>query len=189
MESKLKRKKLFVFIRNFLIILLVAWSLITSFYLIFQEVIPVTRTHFWNYKTFNMWADFTVYPKELPTSADNLKYYYYEGFFADKSGYHVTYSREDYEMMKEERLSVFNPNFPWEVYCYNGGEKLYLDCETMKEKGIDFINLLLPEGTDVGQYYFLAYDLYEDDQVYSYEGIFCNDATYEMIEFSCQCPN
>ncbi|MDE7270898.1 MAG: hypothetical protein K2N81_10550 [Acetatifactor sp.] len=169
-------------------IFLICWA-IGTFYIIFEEVVPVTRTYFWNYQAFRKRADFTTYPKELPASAHNMKYYYYEGFLADKSGYHVSYFREDYELMREKRLESYNPDFPWEVYCYNGGEKLYLDCEKMKEKRIDFLDILMPEETDISQYYLLAYDLFEDDQVYSYAGIFCNDETCEMIEFSCRCPN
>ncbi|MDE6014176.1 MAG: hypothetical protein K2H41_00550 [Acetatifactor sp.] len=187
MEDKLKRKKLFAIIKSVLLILLVVWSLGTFFYLMLQDVIPVTRTHFWNYKIFNMWTDFTAYPKELPESAHNIKYYYYEGFLADKNGYRVSYSQEDYEVMKANRLSVYDTNYP--KYCYDGGAKIYLDREYMKQRRIDFFDKLLPEEQDDGQYYFLVDSLYEDQELYSYACVLCNDETCEMIEISYHGPN
>ena len=81
-------------------IFFICWA-IGEIYILLQEVVPVTRTHFMNYQSFDKRADFTTYPNELPSSAHGLKYYYYEGFLADKSGYHVSYSQEDYELMKK----------------------------------------------------------------------------------------
>lgn len=187
MESKLKRKKLFRFIKNLLLSLLVVWGLFTFFYLMLQDIIPVTRTHFWNYKAFLMWTDFTVYPIELPESAHNIKYYYYEGFLTDKSGCRVSYSQEDYEKMKENRLSAYDTDYP-EKYCYDGKSKIYLDREYMQQRRIDFFDKLLPEEQDDGQYYFLVDRLYEDHQLYSYHCVLCNDVTCEIIEISYHGP-
>lgn len=188
MEDKLKRKKLFAFIKSVLLILLVVWGLVTFFYLMLQDVIPVTRTHFWNYKIFNMWTDFTAYPRELPESAHNIKYYYYEGFLADKNGYRVSYSQEDYEIMKENRLMVYSPLVEL-GYCYDGGTKQYLEREQMQKQRVDFLDILLPEEHDDGQYYYLAYSLCETQELYSYHCVLCNDETCEMIEISYHGPN
>ncbi|MDE6014174.1 MAG: hypothetical protein K2H41_00540 [Acetatifactor sp.] len=157
--------------------------------LVADEIVPRTKTHFWNYQLFNMYTDFTIYPKELPESAYNIKYYYYEGLLADKSGYRVTYSREDYEQMKESRLIAYNPYLPELGYCYDGGVKHYLDRKQMKERRIDFLDKLLPEEQDDEQYYCLAYGLCETQEIYSYHCIFCNDETCEILEISCRCPN
>lgn len=186
MKSALNRKKLFAFILKFLLILLIVWSLGTCFYLLFQDVIPVTRTHFWSFKTFNIWTDFTVYPKELPESAHNIKYYYYEGFWTDKNGYRVSYSQEDYKIMKNNRLSICDTAYP--KYCYDGGPKVYLDREFMKQRRIDFFDRLLPEEQDDGQYYYLVDCLYEDQELYSYQCVLCNDETCDMIEISYHGP-
>ncbi len=170
MENKLKKKKLLRFIKNSLLILLVAWSLFTFFYLMLQDIIPVTRTHFWSFKTFNIWTDFTVYPKELPESAHNIKYYYYEGFWTDKNGYRVSYYTA------------------YPKYCYDGGPKVYLDRKLMIQRRIDFFDRLLPEEQDDGQYYYLVDCLYEDQELYSYQCVLCNDETCEMIEISYHGP-
>ena len=81
-------------------IFLICWA-IGTFYILLKDVMPVTRTHFLNYQSFRKRMIFTTYPKELPISAHDLKYYFYEGFLADKSGYHVSYVQEDYELMKK----------------------------------------------------------------------------------------
>ncbi len=188
MADKLKRKKLFAVIKGVLLILLVVWGLVTFFYLMLQDVIPVTRTHFWNYKIFNMWTDFTAYPRELPESAHNIKYYYYEGFLVDKSGYHVAYSREDYDQMKDNRLINYKYDYP-EIYYYNGDEKRYLNPEKMREWRIDFLDKLLPKEQKDGQYYFLGYYLSEGQEVYAFDCVLCNDETCEMIEISYHGPN
>lgn len=187
MENKLKKKKLLRFIKNSLLILLVVWSLFTFFYLMLQDIIPVTRTHFWNYKTFNMWTDFTAYPRELPESAHNIKYYYYEGFLTDKSGYRVAYSHEDYDKMKENRLINYTSDYP-QIYCYTGQEKQYLKREQLLEWRIDFLNRLLPPEQDDGNYYVLGYHLSESQEVYSFDCVLCNDEACEMIEISYYGP-
>lgn len=156
---------------------------------VLKDIIPVTRTHFWTYQSFQRKADFTTYPTKLPESAHDIKYYFYEGFLADKSGYRAVFSREDYEVMKENRLASFDPDFPWEVYCYDGEVKQYVDREQLKRQRINYIDKIFPKDADDSEYYFLAYSLVEDDQLYAYHGVFCNDAACEMIEFSCHCPN
>lgn len=168
-------------------IFLICWA-IGTFYIIFVEIVPVTRTHFWSYRSFKKRADFTIYAKELPESAHNIRYYFYEGFLTDKSGYRVSYSSEDYEQMKSNRLAVYN-SVRQEVYCFDDGVKQYLNRKQMEERRIDFLNKLLPEKQDNGQYYYLAYDLFETEEVYAYHCVLCNDETCEMIEISYHGPN
>lgn len=72
----------------------------------FEEIVPVTETHFWSYQNSLTRADFTIYAKELPESAHNIKYYFYEGFLVDKSGYRASDSNTDYEQMKKMLSSL-----------------------------------------------------------------------------------
>lgn len=148
------------------------------------EVIPHTQRIFWSYQSFLNQADFSVYEQELPESARDLRYYYYEGFFADKSGYHAAFSQEDYEIMKENRLAKYTPWIEYGDYCYDGGPKLYLDYDQMEQQRIDFLNKIMVQGE--GGYYFLAYSLFENEQEYSFNGVLCNDETCEIVEFTCR---
>ena len=154
---------------------------------LFKEVIPVTQTYFWNYKSFIKRTSYNIFPRELPESAHDIQYYFYEGFFADKSGYHAAFSREEYELMKEERLEIYDQDYGWEIYCYDGGTKLYFDREQLKQKRINFIDNILSEESGDDEYYILAYQLFEDSEIYSYEGVICKDETCEIVEFSCRC--
>lgn len=56
-----------------------------------MEIVPVTIMHFWSYQSYKKRADFTIYAKELPDSAHNLRFYFYEGFLTDKIGYRLSY--------------------------------------------------------------------------------------------------
>lgn len=167
-------------------IFLICWA-IGIFYILFEEIVPVTRTHFGSYQNFLNRADFVAYPKELPESAHNIEYYYYEGFLTDKSGYRVAYSHEDYDKMKDNRLINYTSDYP-QIYCYTGQKKQYLKREQMLEWRIDFLNRLLPLEQDDGNYYFLGYCLSESQEVYSFDCVLCNDETCEMIELSYHGP-
>lgn len=66
--------------------LLICWA-IGMFYILFVEIVPVTRRHFLSYQDFLKRADFATFEGELLESARNIKYYSYEGFLVVKSGY------------------------------------------------------------------------------------------------------
>lgn len=122
-----KRKRIF----------LICWA-IGIFYIMFEEIVPVTGTHFWSYQIFFNRVDFTIYAKELPESAHNIKYYFYEGFLVDKSGYRASDSNTDYEQMKK-CLAVYNPVRSG-VYCFDNGKKQYLNRQHLEEKRINFLD-------------------------------------------------
>ncbi len=157
-----------------------------SIRIILKDVIPVGRTHFWTYESFFKRAYRHVYPKELPESAHDIHYYFYEGFFVDKSGYRASFSQEDYELLKENRLEAYHLDG---MYRYSGGSKQYLDRERLKQQKITFIDKILPVEKDDGNYYFLAYHMHEDDQLYSYHGVLCNDEICGIVEFTWHGPN
>lgn len=151
----------------------------------FQEIYPKRWTHFRSYSQFVKVADWTYYDSFLPESAHDMRYYYYEGGFSDMSGYHATFSEEDYVIKKQRLLERYKEISS--VYIYNGSEKLFMNREQMMEVKVDFMDKLLPEGTDDGQFYFVAYHFpKQSDGIYSYKAALCNDSTYEIIELSCR---
>ena len=119
-----------------------------------------------------------------------MRYYYYEGYFSDKNGYHATFSRDDYEAMKAKRLSPYDSfgEVPEEIaYRYDGTKKIYLDREQIKDRNIDYIDTLLPADEDDGHFYYLLSMIMENTKDgYRYAAILCNDETCEIIELSCR---
>ena len=169
-------------------IFFICWA-IGTFYILFEEIVPVTRRHFLSYQDFQKRADFAAFEKELPKSAHDIKYYVYSGFLVDKSGYRVSYSQEDYEMVKKSRWDSQAPFIDIEgVYCYDGINKQYLDWQKLEERRINFLNQLLPEEQDNGCYYILTYSFCETREVYHFGCVLCNDETCEMIELSYYGP-
>lgn len=150
-----------------------------------QEIYPKSWTKFRSYSQFVKVADWTFYDQVLPESAHDMRYYYYEGGFDDTSGYHAAFSAEDYESEKKRLWESYKERSP--EYLYNGSEKIYLDREEIKEARVDFLDILLPEDKDNGEFYFLIYGLpRESREIYNYEAVLCNDSTYEIIELSCR---
>ena len=147
---------------------------------------PKTWTHFFSYSQFYKAVKFTRYKENLPKSAYDMRYYYYEGWFSDISGYHAAFTAEDYEMMKENQLNMYDNHSP-RKYLYDGIEKKYLDREQIKAMKIDYLDVLLPEDKGDDQFYFLAYDFPTlSSEVYEYDAVLCNDETNEIIELSCR---
>ena len=155
------------------------------FFFIFKEIIPKTRTHFLSYRFFVAETQWTIYRNELPKSAKDLRYYYYEGVMADKNGFHASFSQEDYEMMKEDRLATYHPGDPC-TYNYDGVNKVYLDWGQMEEWKVDYVDQLIPKEKDDGHYYYLIYAMTDASSVYHYGAVLCNDETCEMVELSCR---
>ena len=162
------------------------YLIIAAYGWVLKDIIPASRTYFVTYQSFNKVTDWTLYPKVLPKSAHDVHYYYYEAFLTDKSGYRASFSQEDYELLKENRLEAYHLD---DMYRYSGGSKQYLDRERLKQQKITFIDKILPVEKDDGNYYFLAYDLYEDDRLYSYDGVLCNDEICGIVQFTWHGPN
>lgn len=74
------------------------------------KILPYTQRWFISYssfheKTLNETAP--RYLKELPSSAENIRYYYHTGGFDTKTGISFTASNADYEKIKETYLSSY----------------------------------------------------------------------------------
>ena len=156
-----------------------------TFSTIAKDIIPITRTQFRSYQEFSNNAEWTVYAPILPKSAYNIYYYYYEGFFSDRNGYHASFSSEDYEAMKLNCLHRYLPDFEG-TYCYDGETKNYLDREQIKKMKVDYLDQLLPVENDNGQFYNFISEVSDSGEVYHYRTVLCNDDTFEIVELSCR---
>jgi len=159
-----------------------AYFVVIGISVLVQEVVPVTRTHFVSYHAFHKYAS-PIFPKKLPESSGEIRYYYHKEHLKDQSGYHVVLSTEDYETMKAQRIDAYRMN---NAYYYDGENKEYMDPEIMsQQQKIDFIDKLVSEEAVKGQYYFLGYYMSKHEKEYYYRGVLCNDETCEIVEFSC----
>ena len=167
------------------VIILCAIPIVFAVCVFCKEIVPKSRTQFRSYAQFVKATDWTFYEPTLPDSAHDMRYYYYEGYFSDMSGYHATFSAEDYGQKRAMLLDEYRRRSP--IYLYNGVEKVYLNREQIKEARVDFLDKLLPEDKDDGQFYFITCHLPpQSSGVYSYMAVLCNDSTYEIIELSCR---
>lgn len=56
----------------------------------------------------------------------------------------------------------------------------------MKDKNVDYIDILLPvDGDNDHFYYLVSVVMVEDIDQYYYAAILCNDETDEIVELSC----
>ncbi len=156
---------------------------------LFEDIIPHSRQLFWSHEAFVKEAAPTGFQKELPESAHDVKYYVYKGMLTNKSGYYVKLSAEDYENIKQMRYESYSDEEEMGGgYRYKGDSKKYVSLEVLEENRIDFLNKIVSvEG--MNQYYFLCYYIHEGSDMYSYDGVICNDETCEMIEFEFYGPN
>ena len=155
--------------------------------MLYKEIVPKTKTQFHDYNQFYKRTSHQKYLRSLPQSAHDVTYYYYEGFFSDKSAYHAAFSKEDYILVLQNRVESYNTEYTQADYTYDGQHTLYLDIEEMQKKNIDYLDKIMED--DKNNYYFLVYNLYEGQEVYFYEGVLCNDETCEVIEFACRICN
>lgn len=153
-----------------------------------EEVIPHSRTWFSSYNVFREETERSAFQKEQPASAYDIRYYVYEGCLEDKSGYGVVFASEDYIEAQRERIEQYS-HAPGEntYYFEEGQEKRYVELKHMEEHRIDFLDKVL-ETENIGQFYFLCDSLYESSEIYNYDGVICNDETFEMVEFSYYGP-
>ncbi|MBQ8281007.1 MAG: hypothetical protein IJZ25_01225 [Lachnospiraceae bacterium] len=149
---------------------------------------PHKRNWFGSYEAFRNKAEFTCLADELPESAGNTRYYWYKGGFVDKAGYHTKLSQDDYESMKTDtlqRYNDYNNSYTVDFYRYDAHDiKVSVQASVLEENGIDFWKEILPESSDLSDYYFLTYVERKGVYQIAYYCMICNDATNEIIEFS-----
>lgn len=76
------------------------WAIWKAF---LQDIVPRKRTLFLSYDSFVDKASNVknTYPSALPSSADDIKYFWYVGGFDKKTGISFTVNREEYQELKK----------------------------------------------------------------------------------------
>jgi len=150
-----------------------------------DDTLPYCRRLFWRYEDFYRETRKTFFQNELSDSANDIKYYLYRDMEREKYGYHVKLSKEEYDLVKEERAAYYDKLvLGGELCCNNEDTKQYVDLQQMSEDGIDFLKEnLVQENADC--YYILRSVQMGSSEDYLYNGVLCNDKTCEIIEFSC----
>lgn len=168
-------------------------------------ILPWTRRWFISYSFFHQQADRVAapYPKELPSSAEDIIYFYHTGWLDTKTGISFTVSDEDYQELKENNLSYFaaekedhqkryldykeehgakygDDNVDdWVWYVFN--EKV--TSGFLEEEKLEYLGEILLNKT--GDYTILAYEKRTggERETYTLQGVFCNDETNEIVMF------
>ncbi len=166
---------------------------------------PYTRRWFINYSTFKNKTAGTLehYPQELPASAENIKYFYYTGWFDKKTGISFTINKEEYQKFKETSLYSYtadkekyqeefqhakdeyilkkrdNEPEDWEWYMFDGE----VTSDFLVEEELDYLNNIFHDAA--GDYTVVAYKKVASAGESCYlSGIFCNDSTNEIVLFA-----
>lgn len=164
--------------------------------------LPYTRRWFINYDSFNKKTGIGPYPEELPASAEDIRYFYYSGWFDEKTGISFTVSQEEYQDLKETYLSSYaakeeeyQKKFqqrqedyrmnridyePKDWFWYVLDEEMTTDF--LDNEGLDYLKKVFHNKTD--NYTILAYEKAASaDALYYLSGIFYNDDTNEIVMF------
>lgn len=146
---------------------------------------PWTQRWFISYNSFRQWTGGVAvpYPEELPSSAEDIKYFYYTGWFDIQTGISFTVSDEDYHKLKESlELSFFTDHsgdLPFdEDYMLDGK----VTPDFLEEEGIEYLGEVF---LDTPAHYKIL--VYQGDvkggQSCFLQGIFYNDDTNEIVMF------
>ncbi len=114
----------------FFLIFIIVYLLYES---LLEDIIPHSRSWFRSYESFVKHTERAGFCKELPDSAHDMKYYVYEGFLVDKCGYKATFTMEDYEQFKAERLQMYRGFSETNSYCYAEETKRYANLQDMEK--------------------------------------------------------
>ncbi len=142
------------------------------------------------------------YPEKLPSSAENVSYYYYTGMFDTKTAVSFILDGEEYEDQKKRYLLLYtadeeeNHQEYLEEWLSEYGEipdwaekwesdyvfDKKLTSDFLEEEELEYLEKVFHESAD--RYTILAYkgDAEGGERCYL-EGVFCNDETNEVVMF------
>lgn len=179
--------------------LLFGWGIWNVF---LDEIVPRERTFFMGYQSFYNKVSHYPYPEKLPSSADDIKYFHYTGWFEKQTGISFTAGRKEYQELKEtyqssfmEREETYQKEFQqaqedhrinhrdWELkdWSWYGFDKEVTPA-FLEEEELEYLNKVFHNEADT--YTLLAYEKvrYAGGKE-SFDGILCNDDTNEMVIF------
>lgn len=175
-----------------------AWVFLGAVWSVLGEYMPLERTRFKSYQAYR------DYPKrcysgyfvdEIPTSAEDLKYYWHSASRVVVTAYSMVLEADMYEEVKNNRIDFYveeagEYSSRSLLYEAQGDERQYLDGSEWYRKKLGYVDMVLHHPESRQQYYFGA--VMRVDRLrsrVSYNGVIMNDITHEIIEFSADMPD
>ena len=158
---------------------LFCWAIWKAF---LQDIVPRERTLFLSYDSFVDKASNikNTYPSELPSSAENIRYFHYRGGFDTKTGISFTVSRDEYQELKKTYRSVYLSKEEENRYECKFVFDERVPPEFLAEEELDYLGEVFQNKTD--DYTILAdKKLNGREDTYYLNGILFNDDTREFV--------
>lgn len=147
-----------------------------------SKILPYTQRWFLSYDSFHQKADKVVapYPEELPSSAEDIRYFYYTGWLDTKTGISFTVSDEDYLELKKECIAFYTARKENNhvEYVFEGN----VTSDFLVEEGLEYLKEVFHDTAE--DYTILAYRGNDEGGEHCVlEGVFYNDETNEVVMF------
>lgn len=178
------------------------WTIWKAF---LQDIVPRKRTLFLSYDSFVDKASNikNTYPDELPSSAENIRYFHYRGGFDTKTGISFTVSQDEYQKLKQTYLSVYLSEEEEYSEGNSAGDARHqmegtdrraenrnrfvfderVTQEVLAEEELDYLGEIFH--SEIDDYTFLAYEKVPTiGDGYYLDGVLCNDDLSEMVFFA-----
>lgn len=187
-----------------ILVTLFCWAIWKSF---LQDIVPWERTIFLNYQSFREKTGFVVnnYPPELPSGAEDTRYYCGRSWIVKKTGMSFMVSGDEYQELKETYLSLYKEKKEKALReSRESGEDYQERCRDWATVGgtiYEFNVRVIPEIFKEGELDYLEkisrnkiedYTLLADEKLngredtYYLNGILFNDDTHEFVFFAFQ---
>lgn len=172
---KYKLLKIVNVIVHVILIIFIVWFFWVLWEACLKELFPYTKTSFESYKDFREITD-NYYPDEQPASASDIKYYFYEGHFDDRSAVSFIVDEKDLKHLEDHYTAYFDK---FDTKIMNRTiQKTFTSSE-----GIEYLDTFLNER--IQDYRIVAYITSgSGSDVKDSMGVICNDKTGEFIIFS-----
>ncbi len=194
-----KKFRAFVFISLFFIFGCAIWKVFL------ENIVPRERTSFSSYGSFINKTDRLLqhYPKSLPSSVENIRYFHYRGGFDTKTGISFTVSQDEYQKLKQTYLSVYlseEEEYSEGNPAGDAGHQMegtdrrsenrngfvfdeLVTQEVLAEEELDYLGEIFH--SEIDDYTFLAYEKVPTaGDGYYLDGVLCNDDLSEMVFFA-----
>ena len=174
-----------------------------------SKILPWTWRWYISYGSFYQAAKKTAgpYPEKLPSSAENVSYYYYTGMFDTKTAVSFILDGEEYEEQKKRYLLLYTAD---EEEHQRDRQEYLEECQSeygkipdwaaednvrfvfdenvssdfLEKEGLEYLKKVFHNTVD--DYIILAYKGIGDTKggkLCNLEGVLCNDETNEMVIF------
>ncbi len=145
-----------------------------------KEYIPTTKVKFRTYEDFLKKAGGGGFPKEEPESAQDTRYYYYEGYFDDYDAVAFTVNEKDYASLVDWYLDFYKlyDNFSGKRY-----DDQVLPENFICDEKLDFLMKMTED--DLSEYKIIKYISCQYSDRRYMDGCIGNENTGTIIIFHC----